>query len=224
MAITPDKERSALLVVDLQPDFLPGGALPVRGGDEIVSPIADLMEAGFFDLIVAAQDWHPRDHVSFASNHPGRIAFERIELYGHEQILWPDHCIQETPGAELHPAMPWARAVAIIRKATNAATDSYSALRNNWDAKGNRPPTGLAGYLKNRGAEQIFICGLARDFCVRWTAEDAVQEGFQVNVIWDLCRSIEPERDDLYRRELSANGVRIVTAHELRHRKRRASP
>jgi nicotinamidase/pyrazinamidase len=224
MAITPDKERSALLVVDLQPDFLPGGALPVGGGDEIVSPIADLMEASLFELIVAAQDWHPRDHISFASNHPGRKAFERIELYGHEQILWPDHCIQGTPGAELHPGMPWARAAAIIRKATNAATDSYSALRNNWDEKGNRPPTGLAGYLKNRGAEQIFICGLARDFCVRWTAEDAVQEGFQVNVIWDLCRSIEPERDDLYRRELSAKGVRVITAQELRHRKRRISP
>jgi nicotinamidase/pyrazinamidase len=224
MAITVDKERSALLVVDLQPDFLPGGALPVGGGDEIVSPIAELMEAGLFGLIVAAQDWHPREHVSFASNHPGRKTFERIELYGHEQILWPDHCIQGTAGAELQPGMPWARAAAIIRKATTAAIDSYSALRNNWDAKGNRPPTGLTGYLKNRGAGQIFICGLARDFCVRWTAEDAVQEGFQVNVIWVLCRSLEPARDDLLRRELSANGVRIVTAQELRDRKRPISP
>jgi nicotinamidase/pyrazinamidase len=220
MAITLDRERSALLVVDLQPDFIPGGALPVGGGDEIVSPIADLMVAGLFELIVAAQDWHPRDHVSFASNYRGRNAFERIELYGHEQILWPDHCIQGTAGAELHPGMPWARAAAIIRKATDAAIDSYSALRNNWDAKGNRPPTGLAGYLKNRGVKQIFICGLARDFCVRWTAEDAVQEGFQVNVIWDLCRSLEPERDDLLRHELSANGVRIVTAQELGDRKK----
>ena len=209
-----------MLVVDLQPDFIPGGALPVGGGDEIVSPIADLMVAGLFELIVAAQDWHPRDHVSFASNYRGRNAFERIELYGHEQILWPDHCIQGTAGAELHPGMPWARAAAIIRKATDAAIDSYSALRNNWDAKGNRPPTGLAGYLKNRGVKQIFICGLARDFCVRWTAEDAVQEGFQVNVIWDLCRSLEPERDDLLRHELSANGVRIVTAQELGDRKK----
>jgi len=224
MAITWDKERSALLVVDVQSDFLPGGALPVGGGDEIVSPIADLMEAGLFELIVAAQDWHPPEHVSFASNHPGRRAFDRIELYGHEQILWPDHCVQGTAGANLHPGIPWARAVAIIRKATNAAIDSYSALRNNWDPKGNRPPTGLAGYLKNRGAEQIFICGLARDFCVRWTAEDALQEGFRVNVIWDLCRSLEPKSDDLLRRELSANGVRIVTVQELRHRKGRTSP
>ncbi len=113
MAITLDKERSALLVVDVQLDFLPGGALPVGGGDEIVSPIADLMEAGLFELIVAAQDWHPPEHVSFASNHPGRRAFDRIELYGHEQILWPDHCVQGTAGANLHPGIPWARAVTI---------------------------------------------------------------------------------------------------------------
>ena len=124
--------------------------------------------------------------------------------------------MQGTAGANLHPAIPSARASAIIRKATDAAVDSYSALRNNWDSKGNRPPTGLTGYLKNRRAEQIFICGLARDFCIRWTAEDALQEGFQVTVIWDLCRSLEPRGDDSLRRELSAIGVNIVTAQELR--------
>src|SRR5579863_2290061 len=210
--IAPEKERSALLVVDVQADFLPGGALPVANGDQIVAPIAELMEADLFELIVATQDWHPAEHVSFASNHPGRKPFEKIELYGHEQILWPDHCVQGSAGANLHPQVPWARASAIIRKATDAAVDSYSALRNNWDSQGNRPPTGLAGYLKNHGAQQIFICGLARDFCVRWTAEDALQEGFQVNVIWDLCRSLEPRGDDSLRRELSASGVRIVTA------------
>ena len=224
MAIALDKERSALLVVDVQSDFLPGGALPVGGGDEIVSPIARLMEAGLFELIVAAQDWHPPDHVSFASNHPGRRAFDRIELYGHEQILWPVHCVQGTAGADLLAGMPWARAVAIVRKATNAAIDSYSALRNNWDPKGNRPPTGLAGYLKSRGAEELFVCGLARDFCVRWTAEDALDQGFQVNVIWDLCRSLEPKNDDLLRRELSAKGVRIMTVQDLLDRKGRTSP
>ena len=214
-AITIDKERSALLIVDVQTDFLPGGALPVGGGDEIVAPIAELMESNLFEMTVATQDWHPRDHISFASNHPGRKPFDKIQLYGHEQILWPDHCVQGTAGANLHPAIPWARASAIIRKATDAAVDSYSALRNNWNPKGNRPPTGLTGYLKNRGAEQIFICGLARDFCVRWTAEDALQEAFQVNVIWDLCRSLDPRDDDQLRRELSASGVRIVTAQEI---------
>ena len=217
--MTLDKERSALLVVDVQPDFLPGGALPVGGGDEIVSPIAELMEAELFELIVAIQDWHPPEHISFASNHPGRRAFERIELYGHEQILWPDHCVQGTAGANLHPGIPWIRAAAIIRKATNAAIDSYSAFRNNWDPRGNRTPTGLAGYLKDRGTEEIFICGLARDYCVKWTAEDALQEGFRVNVIWDLCRSLEPQHDDMLSHELSGRGVEIVEARQdLRHR------
>ena len=206
------------MLVDLQPDFMPGGALPAAGGDEIVSPIADLMDADLFDLIVAVQDWHPPEHVSFASNHPGRKAFEKIELYGQEQILWPDHCVQGTDGANLHHGIPWAMAAAIIRKATDAAIDSYSAFRNNWDPKGNRTPTGLAGYLKDRGVEEIFICGLARDFCVRWTAEDALQEGFRVNVIWDLCRSIEPSCDDMLSHELSGRGVEIVSARDLRPR------
>jgi nicotinamidase/pyrazinamidase len=214
---TFDLDRSALLVVDVQSDFLPGGALPVPCGDQILSPIAELM-ADRFELIVATQDWHPPDHVSFASNHPGRRTFEKIELYGHDQTLWPDHCVQGTFGAKLYPRLPWVRAAAIIRKAMNPAIDSYSALRNNWDPKGNRPPTGLAGYLKNRGVENIFVCGLARDFCVRWTAEDALQAGFRVNVIWDLCRSIEPWRDDLLRHELSSNGAQIVTVQELRDR------
>jgi nicotinamidase/pyrazinamidase len=217
-SMTLDKERLALLVVDVQPDFLPGGPLAVACGDEIVSPIANLMEAGLFGLIVAVQDWHPPEHVSFASNHPGRRPFERIELYGHEQILWPDHCVQGTLGANLHPGIPWARAAAIIRKATDATIDSYSAFRNNWDRRGNRTPTGLAGYLKNRGAEKIFICGLARDYCVRWTAQDALQEGFRVNVIWDLCRSIEPQHDDMLSSDLSGRGVRIMNAGELRPR------
>lgn len=213
-----DKERSALLVVDVQSDFLPGGPLAVPDSDRIISPVADLMDAKLFDLIVATQDWHPPDHVSFASNHRARKAFERIELYGHEQTLWPDHCMQGTSGADLHPAIRWARAAAIIRKGMNPAVDSYSALRNNWDPLGNRPPTGLAGYLKNRGVETVFICGLARDFCVKWTAEDALQEGFRVNVIWDLCRSIDARGDDLLRRELSADGAAIVSVRELYNR------
>ena len=113
--------RSALLIVDVQTDFLPGGPLPVGGGDQIVAPIADLMTPHLFTMIVATQDWHPPEHISFASNHPGRKPFDKIELYGHEQILWPDHCVQGTAGANLHPAIPWARASAIIRKATDEA-------------------------------------------------------------------------------------------------------
>jgi nicotinamidase/pyrazinamidase len=111
-----DKDRAVLLVVDMQPDFLPGGALPVSGADAIVSPLSELMSSGCFDLIVAAQDWHPREHVSFASNHKGRMPMETIELYGHPQTLWPNHCIQGTPGAALHPDLPWERAAAVIRR------------------------------------------------------------------------------------------------------------
>ena len=210
-----EKERAVLLVVDIQPDFFPGGALPVPGADEILPALRELMNSGCLELIVAAQDWHPREHVSFASNHPGRVPIETIELYGHAQTLWPDHCIQGTPGAALHPDLPWERATAIIRKATDPATDSYSAFRNNWNSRGNRPPTGLTGYLKDRGVEEVFLCGLAGDFCVRWSAEDALQEGFRVCVIWELCRSIDPSSDELVRRDLSGRGADIVSIQEL---------
>lgn len=210
-----DPDRTALLVVDLQPDFLPGGALPIPDADAILAPLRHLMDSGRFPLIVAAQDWHPPHHVSFASNHPGHRPMDRIELYGHPQTLWPDHCIQGTPGAELHPILPWHRAAAIIRKAMDPAVDSYSALRNNWNPAGERPPTGLAGYLKSRGVDRVFICGLARDFCVKWTAEDAAAAGFQVAVIWDLSRSIDASADAALRRDLAACGAAIVTAADL---------
>jgi nicotinamidase/pyrazinamidase len=210
-----DKDRAVLLVVDMQPDFLPGGALPVSGADAIVSPLSELMSSACFDLIVAAQDWHPHKHVSFASNHPGRMPMETIELYGHPQTLWPNHCIQGTHGAALHPNLPWERAVAVIRKATDPRIDSYSAFRNNWNAQGNRPPTGLTGYLKNRGVEDIFLCGVAGDFCIKWSAEDALQEGFRVHVIWDLCRSIDPSSDELVPRALRSRGADIISVREL---------
>ncbi len=210
-----ERDRAVLLVVDMQPDFLPGGALPVPGADGIVSPLRELMNSGCFDLIVAAHDWHPSDHVSFASNHPGRMPMETIELYGHPQTLWPNHCIQGTPGAALHPELPWEKAAAVIRKATDPRIDSYSALRNNWNPQGNRPPTGLTGYLKSRGVEDLFLCGVAGDFCIKWTAEDALDEGFQVHVIWDLCRSIDRSSDELVLRALHSRGVNIISVLDL---------
>jgi len=210
-----DKDRAALLVVDIQPDFLAGGALAVPRAKEILPALRQLMNARLFDLIVATQDWHPRDHISFASNHRGRKPMETIELYGHPQTLWPDHCVQGTPGAELYAGLPWERATAIIRKATNPATDSYSAFRNNWNSRGNRPPTGLSGYLKDRGVEEVFLCGLAGDFCVRWSAEDALDEGFKTFVIRDLCRSIDPSCDDAVRRDLTRRGAKIVSIRSL---------
>jgi nicotinamidase/pyrazinamidase len=209
LELNVDRDRSALLLVDIQPDFLPGGALPTHEGDAILRPIARLLEANPFGVYVATQDWHPRDHVSFASNHAGRKPMERIELYGQEQILWPDHCIQGTEGAALHSAVDWNKFSAVIRKAVDPKVDSYSAIRNNWNPDGDRPPTGLAGYLRERQVEQVFIAGLARDFCVRWSAEDAVDEGFTTYVLWDLTRPIDPSSDESVRDTLTHRGVGI---------------
>lgn len=201
---------SALIVVDVQPDFLPGGALPVPDGDAVLEPIRSLLRAGACGLAVATQDWHPPGHVSFASSHPGHAPMDVIRLHGHPQTLWPDHCVQGTPGAELHPDLPWNGVSAIIRKGTDPVTDSYSGFRNNWNAHGSRPHTGLAGYLRERDIDEVVICGLARDFCVRWTAEDAADAGFRTTVLWDATRPVVPSSDDDVRRELERKGVRIV--------------
>lgn len=210
-----DRDRSVLLLIDIQPDFLPGGALPVEDGDAILGPVHDLLERDPFGLYVATQDWHPPDHVSFASNHEDAEPMDTIELHGHEQVLWPDHCIQGTEGADLHPQLVWERVSAIIRKGTESESDSYSGFRNNWNPAGERPPTGLAGYLRERGVEQVFLCGLARDICVKWTAEDAADEGFETTYLWDLTRAVDPGSDQRVRRDLEEKGVRIVDSGAL---------
>jgi nicotinamidase/pyrazinamidase len=207
-----DRTRAALIIVDVQHDFLPGGALAVAEGDAILAPLRALMERAPFALYVATQDWHPRGHVSFASSHAGRTPFESTEVHGHAQTLWPDHCVQGTHGAELHPALPWERVSAIIRKGADPEVDSYSGFRNNWDRAGRRPVTGLAGYLRERGVEQVVLCGLARDFCVKWSAEDAAAAGFQSTVLWDLTRPVDPSSDARVRAELERAGVTIVDA------------
>jgi nicotinamidase/pyrazinamidase len=201
---------AALILVDVQPDFLPGGALPVAGGDDILAPLAALLERDPFALYVATQDWHPRGHVSFASAHPGRRPFDVVEVHGHPQTLWPDHCVQGTPGAALHPAVPWDRVSAVIRKGADADVDSYSGFRNNWDAAGARPPTGLAGYLRERGVEEVYLCGLARDFCVKWSAEDAAAAGLRTRFLWDLTRPVDPASDARVRADLERAGVTVV--------------
>lgn len=213
--IRVDRERSCLLVVDLQPDFLPGGALAVQGGDEILDGVRDLLESDLFAVRVATQDWHPPDHLSFASNHPGHHPMDVIDLYGHEQILWPDHCVQGTPGAELLEGMPWHRVTAIVRKGTDRRVDSYSTFRNNWDPSGERPRTGLTGYLRERGVEEVWLCGLARDFCVKWSSEDAADAGFRVYVLWDLTRPVDPASDERTRAEIEARGVAILHSREV---------
>ncbi len=214
-SVSVDRDRSALLLVDIQPDFMPGGGLPVVEGDAILGGVRRLMESDLFGLQAATQDWHPADHVSFASNHEGHEPMDVIELHGHEQILWPDHCLQGTPGAELHPALPWARLSVVVRKGMMRDADSYSGFRNNFDAAGKRLTTGLAGYLHERGVETVYICGLARDVCVRWTAEDAVEAGFRVVYLWDLTRAVDPSKDDYVRTALRTTGVRIVGSSEL---------
>jgi nicotinamidase/pyrazinamidase len=205
-----EKPRSALLVVDIQPDFLPGGALAVGGGDEVFDGVRGLMNSDRFGVIVATQDWHPRGHISFASAHPGRKPFETIPLYGRDQTLWPDHCVQNTPGADLAAGVPWERVAAVIRKGSDPKVDSYSGIRNNWDADGKRPPTGLAGYLRDRGITDVHLCGLARDYCVKWTAEDAVAEGFNVHLHWNLTRPVDPASDENVRECLTRLGIELL--------------
>jgi nicotinamidase/pyrazinamidase len=174
-----------LLVVDVQYDFCPGGSLAVTGGDEVIPLVNRLAQS--FAHVVLTQDWHPRDHLSFASAHPGRKPFETMPLPYGMQTLWPDHCVQGTPGAEFHKALDVPRAELVLRKGFRREIDSYSAFFENDRAT----PTGLAGYLRERGLRHLFIAGLALDFCVRWSAEDARRLGFEVVVIEDACRAID---------------------------------
>jgi len=210
-----DKSRTALLLVDIQPDFMPGGALEVPDGDAIMPGVRELMGKDLFGLYVATQDWHPEGHVSFASSHEGREPFETIELYGHDQTLWPDHCIQGTPGAALHPDLPQESIAAVIRKGMEPDSDSYSGFRNNWNPQGERPATGLAGYLRERGMRDVVVCGLARDVCAKWTAEDAAEADFGVTFLWDLTRAVDPGTDDKVRADLENAGVRVTESTEL---------
>jgi nicotinamidase/pyrazinamidase len=148
--------------------------------------------------------------VSFASSHAERKPTEVISLHGHDQVLWPDHCVQGTPGAELHTGLPWECVSAIIRKGADAEVDSYSGFRNNWATDGTRPPTGLEGYLRERRVDTVVLCGLARDFCVKWSAEDAAAAGFRTLFLWDLTRPVDPDSDEDVRRDLETAGVEIV--------------
>ena len=198
---------TALILVDIQPDFMPGGALACHEGDAIVEGIDRLLRRRRFRHVVATQDWHPPAHVSFASSHPGRAPFEQIGLYGQPQTLWPDHCVQGTPGAELHPAIDWSALDAVIRKGSDPAVDSYSGFRENHGPDGSRPGTGLAGWLRERGVDEVVVCGLARDVCVLWTAQDAVTLGFRASMLWDLTRPVTPASDAATRDAMQASGI-----------------
>ncbi|MBB3998266.1 bifunctional nicotinamidase/pyrazinamidase [Aureimonas pseudogalii] len=174
----------ALIVVDVQNDFCPGGALAVAGGDAVV-PVVNALAARFANVVLT-QDWHPAGHVSFAETH-GRAPFETVELAYGTQVLWPTHCVQGSSGAEFHPGLCVPHAQAIVRKGFNAAVDSYSGFRE----ADRTTPTGLRGYLGDRGIRRVFVCGLAMDFCVAWTAFDARDAGLEVVVVEDACRGID---------------------------------
>jgi len=179
------KESDLLLVVDVQNDFCPGGALAVSEGDRVV-PVANRLGERFLHVALT-QDWHPPGHRSFASSHPGRKPFETIELDYGAQTLWPDHCVQDTPGAAFHPRLHLPGAELVLRKGFRPAIDSYSAFYEN----DRETPTGLAGYLRERGLTRLFLAGLATDFCVSYSAIDARRHGFSVVVIEDGCRGID---------------------------------
>ena len=177
--------EDALIVIDMQNDFCPGGALAVEGGDEIVPAVNRLIEASRH--VILTQDWHPAGHSSFASTHPGKAPFETVTMPYGEQTLWPDHCVQGSAGADFHPALQWTTAELVVRKGFRRAIDSYSAIFEN----DHRTPTGLAGYLRERGIARLTLCGLATDFCVAFSALDAVAQGFATSVVLDACRGID---------------------------------
>jgi nicotinamidase/pyrazinamidase len=203
--------NDVLVVVDVQNDFCPGGALAVPRGDEVV-PIVNALAAKFRNVVLT-QDWHPRAHLSFASAHAGRHPFETVTVSYGPQVLWPDHCVQGTQGAAFHSGLQIPHAGLVLRKGTDPAIDSYSALYEN----DRTTPTGLVGYLRERGLRRVFLARLAFDFCVRYSAEDAARETFAVVVIEDACRGIDVEGSvAATRASLTALHIPCVSAAAVR--------
>ncbi|HWB12903.1 MAG TPA: bifunctional nicotinamidase/pyrazinamidase [Pirellulales bacterium] len=203
--------QAALVLVDLQNDFLPGGALGVPGADHVI-PLANRLQANF-DLVVATQDWHPPDHVSFAANHPGKHVGDVIDVDGRPQQLWPVHCVQHSHGAALATGLDTGRIAHRIYKGTNPRIDSYSGFFDN----ARQHSTGLNEYLRSKGVTKVYLAGLATDYCVKFTALDARQLGFDVVVLRDACRGIDAVAGDVERaiEEASAAGVKILLSDQL---------
>ena len=199
----------ALVIVDVQNDFMPGGQLEVPQGNMIIPPINRLQKK--IDLILATQDWHPQNHKSFASNHLNKKPFERIILNGLEQILWPDHCVQGTIGAEFHPELETYKIAAIFRKGMDPEIDSYSGFFDN----GHKISTGLAGYLKEKEITEIYFCGLAADICVYYTIIDSLKEGFSATLIEDASRPLNNSDFTIIKKELTDIGVHIISSKEM---------
>ncbi len=204
----------ALIVVDIQNDFIPGGSLPVPEGDKIIPKVNEFMK--LFNekaaRVVLTQDWHPPNHASFASAHPGKKPFDPIEgVPGIGPVLWPDHCVQGTKGAEFHPDLDVTKAHAIIRKGYLKSIDGYSGFLNN-DKK---TKTGLDGFLRENGVKRIFVCGLALDYCVFWTATDGKQFGFDVYVLEDLTRGIAEDTIKSAKDSMKKNGIQIIHSDQV---------
>ena len=207
--LTPG-ETDVLIVVDVQYDFLPGGALAVPDGDAVIGPINRLAKA--FRHVLLTQDWHPESHASFASSHPGRQPFEMTELSYGPQVLWPDHCVQDTPGAEISRDLRIPHAQLVIRKGHNREIDSYSGFME----ADRRTSTGLAGYLKERGFRRVFCAGLATDFCVAWTALDAKAAGFDTYLIEDASRAIDTNGSlERAQADLRTAGVHVIGSDRI---------
>jgi len=200
-----------LILVDIQNDFLPGGALAVPDGDQVI-PVVNSLQSRF-SLIVATQDWHPANHGSFAASHTGKKPFEQIDLNGLPQTLWPVHCVQNTAGAALAPGLTQDRIAKIFQKGTDSGIDSYSGFFDN----GHRKSTGLGEWLKEQNVSEVFVCGLATDYCVKFTALDAVQAGLETSLIEDACRGVNLRPDDVKNavEEMKAAGVQILSSHDL---------
>ncbi len=204
------KTMKTLIIVDVQNDFIPGGALAVPNGDEIV-PIINALH-GQFDLVVATQDWHPPDHISFASNHANRKPFDQIDLNGMPQTLWPDHCVQSMHGAAFHPMLDLEPAEAIFRKGMDPGIDSYSGFFDN----GHQKHTGLAGYLREKEATDLYFCGLAAEICVAFTVKDAMELGFTATLIEDATRPLDVKAFQRAKRDLLNKGAKIVSSVSIR--------
>lgn len=199
-----------LILIDVQNDFMPYGALPVAEGDQIVPIINKIIYK--FDLVVATQDWHPKNHISFASNHKDKKPFDVMDLDGFKQTLWPDHCVQGTSGAEFHPDLETKPIEAIFRKGTNPNIDSYSGFYDNLHKKN----TGLAGYLREKKAKDLYFVGLATDYCVYYSIIDALKEGFNVYLIEDATRAIDKNLyENRLKKELLEKNVKIITSKNI---------
>ena len=203
--------KTALIVVDMQNDFMPGGPLGVAGADTLVPYINALMAQA--DVVVATQDWHPAHHGSFASQHPGHKPGDSIDLHGLAQHLWPDHCVQGTPGAEFVAGLTAERFAAVVRKGTDPTVDSYSGFADN----GQRIRTGLAGLLQERGVTDVQVCGVATDYCVRFTAEDAARAGFRVTLLADAARGVEVQPGDVEAALAALEAAGVVVLRDSRH-------